>query len=513
MLIKKYLREKIAQVVDLPEFSVEVPTKPEYGDYATNAAFLLGKQTKQNPAALADSLSKTLTTDDFSATAIGPFINFRFTDQFFWNQLLHITPAYGQSDSGRGQKVILEFVSANPTGPLHIGHGRWAVLGDVMARLLKTSGCEVATEFYINDAGNQITNLRKSVEAVKNGQSIPEDGYHGAYVRALAESDQDPVESLLAEQQATLTRLGVHFDTWFRETTLHASGEVPKVKEYLDTYEQDGAVWFRSTAYGDDKDRVLIRASGESTYFAADIAYHHHKLQRGYNHLINIWGADHHGYVARMQNALKTELERHQAKLNILIGQLVSLFRNKEPVKMSKRTGEMITLEEVMDEIGVDATRYFMVRRSADTPLEFDLELAKKETSDNPVFYVQYAHARICSILRNALTKDAVDEKEPIILSGSVRPPLFNEYERALAKKLCEFPDEVETAALSYQPHRMTLYAEALSAVFHVFYHHCRVLTDDPETSAKRIQLVKATQQVLHIILEILLGITAPEKM
>ncbi|MFH1428629.1 MAG: arginine--tRNA ligase [Candidatus Margulisiibacteriota bacterium] len=552
MLLKEYLREHISKYVDIDTFSVEIPKNPEHGDYATNAAFLLGKQNKVNPVDLAKDLSQKLSDKNIDAYNIGPFINFRLTNNLLASEVMNIGDDYGKAQIGRKQKVLLEFVSANPTGPLHIGHGRWAVLGDVLKRMLCYTGYDAKAEFYVNDAGNQVNNLRKSVEAVRKGQPIPEDGYHGEYIKDLAKTTDDPIEVMMAEQKEVLDQLHVPFDTWFREQQLHAAGEVEKVGDYLDTYEKDGAVWFKTTEYGDDKDRVLIKATGDPTYFAADIAYHHNKLERGFKKLINIWGADHHGYVARIQIGLKSELEKHNAELQIIIGQLVNLFRDGEPVRMSKRTGEMITLEEVMEEIGVDATRYFMVRYSPDTPIDFDLGLAKKETMDNPVYYIQYAHARICSILRNAGSRDqgtgtrdqvrAIHESpqhgssssqsiecHPELDSGSRSSTQFpgtpelsteaadelitNDYERALAKKLVEFPDEVADAAQNAQPHRITQYAEDLAAVFHAFYHNCRVISDDADQTAKRMLFVKATQTVLHIILEKILGINAPERM
>ena len=509
--IKQYLRNQILEHVPITEFSVEVPSNPEHGDYATNAAFLMAKANKQNPVELAFALCAKLKTTEIDAYAVGPFINFRLTDYFLSAKVMNMGDDYGKSDFGQNSKILLEYVSANPTGPLHIGHGRWAVLGDVLKRILLFSGFNAYSEFYINDAGNQVESLRRSVQAARNNETIPDDGYHGHYVLDLAEYNADPVEILLADQQRVCSLLRVSFDSWFREKLLHSSGAVTKAREYLDTYEKDGAVWLKTMVHGDDKDRVLIKATGETTYFAADIAYHHDKLERGFKTLINIWGADHHGYVVRMQGALKTELEKHNAKLKIIIGQLVNLFRSGEAVRMSKRTGDMICLEDVIEEIGVDATRYFLIRYSADTAIDFDLDLAKKESQDNPVYYVQYAHARICSIIRNAQEAGVVIEQA---LSGLISADLKeSQFERKLAKKLLEFPDEVLDSAINYQPHRIALYAEELASVFHAFYHNCRVISEDSQLTKQRLVFVQKTKLVLEIILVKLLGITAPEKM
>ncbi|MFA5927907.1 MAG: arginine--tRNA ligase [Candidatus Margulisiibacteriota bacterium] len=510
MLARQLLQALIQAKTGLDSFTVEIPKSTQHGDYATNAAFILAKQRGENPAALAKQLASELASKEIEAYAIGPFINFKLTDQALTAEVMNIGDDYGASNYGNDRKILLEFVSANPTGPLHIGHGRWAVIGDVLARMQKRLGYAASTEFYINDAGNQINNLRLSVEAVRNGQEIPADGYHGAYIKDLAVKTEDPVEVMLKEQQVVLAKLGVTFDTWFREKTLHEAGEVQKVRDYLDVYEKDGALWLKTMDHGDDKDRVLIKATGEPTYFAADIAYHHNKLERGFKELINIWGADHHGYVARMQIGLKTELDKHQAVLKIIIGQLVNLFRNGEPVRMSKRTGEMITLDEVMEEIGVDATRYFMARYSPDTAIDFDLELAKKQSQDNPVFYVQYAHARICSILRNAV-EQGIDVNT--IAGDHTINLIADPHERALAKKLVDFPEELIMCTQNYQPYQLAAFAEELAALFHAFYHNCRVISPDQELTKKRLVFVQKTKTVLGIILEKLLGIKAPERM
>jgi len=512
MFLKQFIRSEILKQVTTADFSVEIPKNQDNGDYASNVAFLLAKKLKKNPVELANSISQKLSNKDIQSYNIGPFINFKLSDLFLFSEILKIDHNYGKATSERKEKILLEYVSANPTGPLHIGHGRWAVIGDVLKRLLLYSGFKVSSEFYINDAGNQIKNLLASVTAAKQGQPIPDDGYHGKYIFGLAASGKDPVQVMISQQKDTLKKLNINFDTWFSEKQLHESKSVENIYEYLDTYQKDGALWFRSTAYGDDKDRVLIKASGEPTYFAVDIAYHYNKIKRGYQLLINILGADHHGYINRLKNAIASQLEENRAKLEIIIGQMVSLFRGKEPIKMSKRTGEMITLNEVMTEIGVDATRYFLIRRSPDTHVDFDLELAKQETLENPVFYVQYAHARISSIIRTAVEKYslAIVAQNVDISDESLK---LNSYERLLAKKLLEFPDEVSETALAYQPHRLAIYAEELAAIFHSFYQNCRVLTDDIKESQRRLCFVKATKTVLQIILKDILGISAPEKM
>ena len=524
---------------------VEKPRDPQHGDYATNLAMALAKPAKMAPPQIAKILLEHIPTNGLIASAsmaVPGFINLSLSLDWLRNNVRNVLTtkeAYGRSDAGKGESVLLEFVSANPTGPLHVGHGRWAAIGSTLANVMNAAGFKVLQEFYINDAGNQMLNLGRSVMYRMEGRPIPggEEGkefYGGAYIHDVAAAAQEAIGSelggldeettikrltqfsrdmLLGQQQNTLTRIRCHFDEFFSETRLHDEGAIQKavavLKEKGYLYEKDGALWLKSTDFGDDKDRVVIRENGLPTYLAADIAYHWNKLVRGYDKLINIFGADHHGYVARMKAAVQA-LGYPADKIEIIIGQLVSLYRAGEPVRMSKRTGEMVTLDEVIDEVGPDAARYFLVMRSSDTPLDFDLELAKKETADNPVFYVQYAHARICSILRLA-------EEQGYTLSdldSADLSPLGHPDERVLMLKLASFTDELSGAAFAREPHRIARFAQDLAADFHAFYTNCRVLNpDDAALSRARLALAVASRTVLANALEGILGVRAPERM
>lgn len=524
---------------------VEKPRDAKNGDYATNLAMMLAKPARMAPPQIAKVLLERIPTDGLIAEAsvAGPgFINLTLSLDWLRRNVQTILAdpaAYGRSNTGKDESVLLEFVSANPTGPLHVGHGRWAAIGSTLANVMNAAGYRVHQEFYINDAGNQMLNLGRSVMYRMEGREIPtgdagKEFYGGAYIHEVAEQARQELageldgldeaakvkrltqfarDLLLGQQQATLGRIRCHFDAWFPETRLHQEGAIEqavavlKEKGYL--YEQDGAWWLKSTDFGDDKDRVVIRENGLPTYLAADIAYHWNKLDRGFDKLINIFGADHHGYVARMKAAVQA-LGYPADKLEIIIGQLVSLYRGGEPVRMSKRTGEMVTLDEVIDEVGPDAARYFLVMRSADTPLDFDLELAKKETADNPVFYVQYAHARICSILRLASEQghslDGLEEADLSALSQSD--------ERVLMLKLASYTDELAGAAQAREPHRVARFAQDLAADFHAFYTNCRVLNpEDAGLTRARLALAVASRMVLANALENILGVQAPERM
>ncbi|MGC8766035.1 MAG: arginine--tRNA ligase [Brevinematia bacterium] len=519
MAFKDVLKEKILDLIER-NFKVRVdfvpvsyPDVKDFGDYATTIALSSAKLIKRNPKEIAEVLAREL--DDravFSKIEVaGPgYINFFVSDNVLENSILDAIKIedYGKNNYLGDKNILLEYVSANPTGPLHIGHGRWAAIGDSLANLLLYCGAKVYREFYINDTGNQVKLLRQSVEAVRRGIPIPENGYHGSYIKEIAKMDGDPVENLLSIQKKTLECFRVSFDNYFSEKTLHDSNRVIETLEFLKNsghcYEKDGALWFKTTEFGDDKDRVLIKNDGEFTYFAVDIAYHKNKIERGFNTLINILGADHHGYVNRLEAAIKIfakELKR-ALEIKIIIGQLVSLFRNGEPVRMSKRTGEMITLEEVIDEIGADATRYFLVMRKADTPLDFDIEIAKKQSEENPVYYVQYAHARISGILRNLEKKLDVDVK------GCIE----NEEARDVALRILRFPEVCLDSAISLEPHRITQYLEDLASTFHRYYNHYRIITDDEATTKKRLAIVMATKKVLNLGLR-LIGVSAPDKM
>ncbi len=519
--IKALIKSDIA--ADLP-VEIETPKNEQYGDYSTNIAMLIARANKSTPIDAANIIVSGIKKIDngklfakIDATPQG-FINFKLKDLVLVMNIADILKydeKYGRSDAGKGKKVLLEYVSANPTGPLHIGHGRWAVIGDCLANIMKTVGFKVDREYYVNDVGEQINNLVSSVKAKMDGQPVPENGYAGKYIEDVAAHirnknrvKEESLKMLLEDQKETLKELGVNYDKWFFESELHKKGLVKKCIKRLEdkglTFHEGSALWFKSSQYGDDKNRVLVKEDGQTTYFAADIAYHAGKFDRGYDRIINVWGTDHHGYVARLKAAM-TALGYPDENLEIIIGQLVALYRGKELVKMSKRTGEMITLKEVIDEIGTPAARYFLVKNSPSTHLDFDLELAKSKSLENPVYYVGYAHARIISILKEA-------KKAGLSPSTSHMELLKAEPERKLMLKLLHFEDEVISAALSMQPHRLTAYAESLAQIFHNYYHQERVITDDKELSKARLALVKSASIVLRNVLK-LLGITAPESM
>jgi arginyl-tRNA synthetase len=505
------------------EINVEIPKNQKFGDYTSGCAFSIAKNNNTTPDLVASTYKKISAQipSSFIVNAQGPYPNAFIKNEVLWAEILKIDNQYGRNSLGKGSLILLEFVSANPTGPLHIGHGRWAALGDSLGRILEASGYRLTREFFINDLGGQVEMLAKSVAAVKEGKEIPPDGYHGQYLQELAQKvkskdlekiKRESISLLLAEQKKVLEKFRVKFDSWFSEEKLHQSEEIKQtlslLKESGHTYEKDGALWFKSTDFGDDKDRVLERGDGRPTYFLSDIAYHWDKIKRGFNQLVNIWGADHHGYVPRLSAAVGCLPAEKKPGLKIIIGQLVSLFRSGEPVRMSKRTGDMITLEEVLDEIGVDAARYLLVRTSANTHLDFDLDLAKKHSDDNPVYYVQYAHARICSIFEKQKEKNIFPSEVPADVKYE-----FNQWERDLMKKLISWPDELEVAAKNLEPQRLPRFAEELATVFHVFYHNCCVLdAHQPEQTAVRLQLSRATKNVLAFIFN-LLGVEAPVRM
>jgi arginyl-tRNA synthetase len=517
----------IKEEVDL---RIDIPRQKIHGDYASNIAIQLAKKLKKKPFDLANQIVEELIKSDdkknFEKIEVAQpgFINFKLSNKYLHNVLEVIHKEdhkYGQSlDSARDkratgnrQRILIEFVSANPTGPLHIGHGRWAVIGDIIARMLRAAGQKVDTEFYVNNVGNQIEKLYKSVDAARKGEPVPEDGYGGAYIKDVkGESKAEILDYFISQQKKTLENLGVKYNKWFYENQLHDNKQVEKAVKQLEkkqaTFKEGGALWFKSQDYGDDKNRVIIRENGNTTYFAADIAYHMDKFKRGYDHLIDIWGTDHHGYIKRLKGAIKA-LGEPVEEFEIIIGQLVTLYRGKEPVRMSKRTGEMVTLQEVIDEIGADATRFFFAATDVNSHLDFDLELAKKKSSDNPVFYLQYAHARICSILK----KSSISASPSTFGRGGkegVRADLSSlkhEAERALIVKLLRWPDVVEESARLRHPHRITVYGRELAAAFHYFYEKCRVLGNPA-----RLYLTDASRITLRNVLE-LLGISTPESM
>ncbi|WP_124728551.1 arginine--tRNA ligase [Staphylospora marina] len=549
--MKDSLRQEIRRAVlsaglveesSLPEIVLEVPRDKAHGDWATNIAMQLTRIAKRNPREIASLIVERIDREKGSIRDIqiaGPgFINF-FLDRSFLTRVLpeirDAGEAYGRSDAGKGEKINVEFVSANPTGHLHLGHARGAAGGDALCNILDAAGYDVTREYYINDAGNQMRMMALSIEAryleaLGKEAEFPEDGYRGQEMveigRELAEQEGERLlaldreerleflkkvgrEKLLGRIEAHLKRFGVEFDVWFSELSLYESGAIDETLEALKkggyTYERDGALWLRSTVFGDDKDRVLVKQDGTYTYLTPDIAYHRNKLSRGFDKLINIWGADHHGYIARMKAALAA-LGHDPELLEVLIAQMVKLYQGGELVKMSKRTGKAVTMEELMEEVGVDATRFFFVMRSFDAHLDFDMDLAVSKSNENPVYYVQYAHARICSVFRQAAEKAL----EPAWDQSLGRLELEEEHD--LLEKLGEFPADIAAAAQHRAPHRVVRYLLELATMFHSYYNAHRVITEDVELSRARLALLAGVRQVIRNGLR-LIGVSAPERM
>lgn len=529
----------------LPEVILEKPKDKAHGDFAANIAMQLARIAKKAPRSIAEDIVANLDTKKASVEKVdiaGPgFINFFMKKDFLTNlvsEILASGASYGKSNAGEGKKIQVEFVSVNPTGDLHLGHARGAAFGDVICNLLASAGYEVQREYYMNDAGNQINNLAKSInarylQALGEDEEMPEDGYHGADIiaigRELAKTEGDkwaktPLEERLAffkdyglkyefeKISDDLKAFRVVFDSWFSEKSLYKDGKITDVLDKLKagnyTYEKDGAIWFRSTDFGDDKDRVLVKNDGSYTYLTPDIAYHQNKIDRGFDTLINVWGSDHHGYIPRMKAAIQA-LGSPSDKLEVEIIQMVNLFENGEKVRMSKRTGNAVTLRELMNDVGVDATRYFFNMRSNDAQLDFDIDLARSESNDNPVYYVQYAHARICTMLKQAEAKQISTDVEQTFDSNL----LTTEKEMDLLKKLASFPQMVSDAAEKRAPHKVTQYVFDLAALLHSFYNAEKVLdpSNMPLTQA-RIALMKAVRTTIANALKIL-GVSAPEKM
>lgn len=528
-------------VRELPAYTIEAPSDPSFGDLACNAAMMLAREARRPPRAVADLLIRRLRDPDgwlASVEVAGPgFLNFRFTPAF-WRGLLGEALAqgdrYGRSDLGTGQRVHLEFVSANPTGPLTFAHGRGAVVGDVVARLLEAVGYAVEREYYVNDYGRQMDVVGRSTFArwrQLRGEDvpIPDDGYPGEYLidvaRALAATPEGAELAALPEAEAVarsrefagrrlldviradLEHFGVRFDHFVSERGLHERGALDGALAALPSellYADDGALFFRSTTFGDDKDRAVRRQGGEPTYFGGDLAHFHGTLGRGFDHMLNVLGADHHGYVARLR-AIVQALGYDPQRLRVLIVQLVTLVRDGQQVRMSKRAGEFVTLREVVDEVGVDATRFFFLQRKVDSPLDFDLELAKRQSADNPVFYVQYAHTRIAGVLRHAAESGVVPSATPDLapLGDAEVEPL---------RVLATFPDVVESAARALEPHKLAFYATEVASAFHRYYNQHRIITPDPALTQARLALVRCCQQVLRLALG-LTGVSAPDRM
>ncbi|SDX29938.1 arginyl-tRNA synthetase [Marininema mesophilum] len=537
------IRAGLAEESQLSEVALEVPRDKAHGDLATNMAMQLTKIARKNPRQIAEAIIEGIDRKKAHVRKIeiaGPgFINF-FVDRSLLTQVtkdvIQQGSKYGESDGGQGQKVLVEFVSANPTGSLHLGHARGAAFGDVLCRVMASAGFAVTREYYINDAGNQIHNMTLSLEAryreaLKLESEFPEDGYRGRDIiemaEQLAKEEGDRLIHLDAEERYEVFRkvglqrllekikkdLGayrVQFDSWFSEVGLHESGAVEEALEELKglgkTYEKDGALWLKSTDYGDDKDRVLVKQDGTYTYLTPDIAYHRNKYNRGFDRIVDIFGADHHGYIPRMKAAMGA-LGFDPAKLTFLVTQMVKLYQGGELIKMSKRTGKAITLVELMEEVGVDATRFIFASRGLDSHLEFDMDLAVTQSNENPVFYVQYAHARINSVFRQAQERGLTVRFDEESLSA-----LTLEQEYDLLQKLGEFPSEVATAAEQMAPHRVVRYLFELAGQFHSYYNAHRVIQEDEQVNRARLSLYLATAQVLKNGLN-MISVNAPEKM
>lgn len=538
----------------VPEPTLERPKDESHGDWACTIAMRLAKQAHKNPREIAQIVIDHIPANELidSCEIAGPgFINFRLSNASFQQIVSEVRSQgadYGRSALPKPVKVNLEYVSANPTGPMHVGHGRWAALGDATARVLRHAGYDVDEEFYINDQGNQMNVFGNSIvvryqQLLGQDVEMPEACYGGSYIKDIAQAiidvdgdkwlavDEDErlvnfrergYRMMLDTVKATLSSFGTNFDTWFSERSLFVANEEGKTKQQLAfeamdakglLYESEGATFFRSTDFGDDKDRVLIKANGDLTYFMSDVAYHYDKMQRGYTHLIDIWGADHHGYIPRCMAMMAAW--GYPGALEVMLGQLVNLLRGGQPVRMSKRTGEMVTFQELIDEVGVDATRYLMLSKSADQSIDFDIEVAKKQDSSNPVYYVQYAHARICSILRKAAQSESQDTDAVAAglgLDGADLSLLTHESELALMKKIADFTDLVAGAARDRAAFRLTHYAQSLASLFHGFYTNCHVIVEDEQLMHARLALCDAVRINLAQTLD-LLGVSAPSHM
>jgi arginyl-tRNA synthetase len=550
-MLKQIIAELLAQAIaraqqegklpaiSLPEIVIERPQNPEHGDYASSISLKLARAAGTNPLDIAKEIAGNIqpSPEIESVTAAAPgFINFTLKNSWLAgqvNEILATGKAYGNISLGIDKLIQIEFVSVNPTGPLHVGHGRGAVLGSTLANVLASAGYRIVKEYYVNDAGNQMDMFRRSLYAnyqksIGKDVEIPADGYHGEYIatasteiarhenfKKLTEEKQKEeylgkhgLEMMLENIKSDLEKLRVTFDVWFHETDLF-TGTYQKVVDILEKsgylVQKEGATWFVSTALGEDKDNVVIRTDGMPTYFATDIAYHYNKfIERKFERVINIWGADHAGHVSRMRAAVEA-LGIDPERLTVIISQMVTLRRGGEVVKISKRSGDIITLRELIDEVGVDACRFFFLARTADSQMDFDLELAKKQSADNPVYYVQYAHARIASILKVAQERGAASDNGDVSL-------LTDAAELTLLRKMLLLPEIVETIANTLEPHHLTYYAQDLATAFHAFYKNCRVVTDDKAMTGARLKLVKAAKLVLGRTLN-LMGMKAPDKM
>jgi arginyl-tRNA synthetase len=537
------LKANLATEDQIPDIILETPKEKTHGDYSTNMAMQLARVAKKAPRMIADDIMANFDQSKASIEKMeiaGPgFINFFMNNDYLTDlipMILDQDHDYGSSDTGKGERINVEFVSANPTGDLHLGHARGAAVGDSLCNVLEKAGYNVTREYYINDAGNQIHNLAKSVEAryfqaLGQDTAMPEDGYHGADIIGIGKKLAEDFGSKYAEAseeerykffrehglkvemsklQNDLEMFRVPFNVWYSETSLYENGKIDaaleKLRENGHVYEEDGATWFRSTELGDDKNRVLIKNDGTYTYLTPDISYHQDKFERGHDVLINIWGADHHGYIPRMKAAIEA-LGFNRNNLEVEVIQLVHLYKDGAKMKMSKRTGKAVTLRELVEEVGLDAVRYFFAMRSADTHMDFDLDLAVSQSNENPVYYAQYAHARICSILRQAEEQGlASEDRIDLRLIGT-------EKEVDLLKKLGEFPQMIADAAEKRTPHRVANYINDLASAFHSFYNANKVLDDENrELTTARLALVKSVRVTLQNALA-LIGVAAPDKM
>ncbi|MEQ8524204.1 arginine--tRNA ligase [Gracilimonas sp.] len=542
--MKEYLVEIISKSLDQfeleeqPEIRIEEPNQPEHGDAATNVAMMLAKPLKNNPRAIAQQIVGGLEYDEKKISAVeiaGPgFINFRFAQDFLFDELGEILNSgadYGKTDAYAGKRVLVEFVSANPTGPLTVGHGRNAVLGDTVSRLLEWTGAEVEREYYFNDAGRQMRVLGESVQArylelLGKSDEFPEGGYEGEYIRDIAQAlvdekgedlveakDEKPFkekaeEEIFADISRTLDRMGIKMDSYFNEHSLYEDGKIEETIEKLRdlnlAYDKDGAVWFKTTEFGKDKDTVLVKSTGEPTYRLPDIAYHANKLDRGFDLCVDVFGADHIATYPDVLSGIKS-LGYDPEKVDVVVYQFVTIVKDGKPFKMSTRKANFVTLDELMDEVGADVTRFFFLMRSPNTHLEFDIAQAKEAGEKNPVFYLQYAHARIASILRKV--EDEYDFSEEVDLSLLNHPT-----EITLIKTMLKFPETIANAARLREPHHVITFLNELASDFTSFYHDCRILGEDEELAQARMELAKAVAQVLRNGLGIL-GISAPDQM
>ena len=573
-VLKVLISDDLLPAIDLPEIGIERTRQKEHGDYSCNIAMVLAKHARCAPRDLAQQIVDRLPASKIISKVelAGPgFINFFLTDEPLYQGVRDVFSEgsrYGHTDIGAGQKVIVEFVSANPTGPLHVGHGRGAAYGDALARLLRAAGYDVHAEYYVNDAGRQMNILAVSVwlrylELCGEEMDFPANAYQGDYVWDIAASihrnkgndlhrkiddvfvgvppdeplggdKEDHIDGLINRAKELLadnyslvfdqglneitdnirrdlSEFGVEFDNWFSERSLHQSGEMEKAIQTLEDngylYEKEGAKWFRSTDFGDEKDRVVVRDNGQTTYFASDIAYHLDKLDRGFDRLVDIWGADHHGYVARVKAALQA-LQADKDRFEVLLVQFAILYRGGEKLAMSTRSGEFVTLRELRNEVGNDAARFFYVLRKCEQHMDFDLDLAKSQSSDNPVYYVQYAHARICSVLAQLAERNM---PAPASAEASLEL-LIEDHEKEIMSQLLRYQEVLESAAINHEPHQIAYYLRDLANAFHTYYNAHQFLIDDEGLRNARLVLIQATRQVLAAGLD-LLGVSAPESM